>query len=186
MNIPNKNRSIKNLIEKNMIIEFNINSAKIPSFLKNLILSAQKIEDYMKRNDEPNISRHSRLEDLVLLYNKNILAIEIPIWDKALHITGHIDMILYNYNGEKPVIYLTDYKPNVKIGKSYDFVRYLPQVCMYGLLFKKLFNLNDNYEIKCLIFNKDNGWIFDADLIYKLREIIKWISIEMFLQENEG
>ena len=163
----------KNLIKKNLIIEYNTESKSIPLFLRNLIHSAGKIEDYMRENNEPNVLRHSRLEDLVLLNNKNVLAIEVPIWDNISYITGHIDIISYYHNSKKSGILIADYKPDVKVGKSYDFVSFLPQVCMYGLLFRKAFGLNNDYEIKCLIFNRECCWIFKPDLIYDLRKEIR-------------
>ncbi len=141
-------------------------------FLYGILESTAKIEDFMKENKELNKDRHERVESFLLLESDNVIAIEPPIWDKSTYITGHIDLVMHANSTPIPILFLSDYKPNT-LNRPSEMVRFLPQLCMYGLLMRKMLGFKKDFLIKCLMFNRNYVWIFDFDLIYKLPKIVE-------------
>ncbi|MFX1477154.1 MAG: hypothetical protein ACFFCI_03380 [Promethearchaeota archaeon] len=108
---------------------------------------------------------HEPLLTYLLFRSKlnNVIAKETFIWAKVDrkilevdYLTGHIDLIAVKEN----LIYIIDYKPNCK-----NFLKYMPQVGMYGLLLKKRIN-NPNIKVKCLMFNEKNSCLFDPTILF--------------------
>ena len=175
------------LLKRRSISEFNANTSdpSIPSCLIQMFDSINKIEDYMEKHGESNDERHNKLGQLILFDNKNTLAIEMPIWDRSTYITGHIDLILYD-TSDIPTILVVDYKPNIDLGQHYNFVKPIPQVCMYGLLLRKVLNFSNNFKIKCAIINRERGILFNPDLILDLPKIIeKYYNPTYFLRYTD-
>lgn len=90
----------------------------------------------------------------ILIKDESSIAIEVPIWKKFNNefITGHIDLVKI----ENATFKIVDYKPEGKFLKS------LPQVSMYGILFKSIFKIDD---LKCISFNKDKAWEYDPNIL---------------------
>ena len=74
---------------------------------------------------------------------------------------GHIDIIRVHKNG---TIRVEDYKPR-------EFFHSLPQVCIYGLVLKKMCDIK---KLKCVVFNQDGAWEFEPESL--LDEIIKYLN----------
>ena len=180
------------LKKKGLIVEFDEfdDNPNIPDTLKNLILTAREVEDKIENEiaslKESNLDknelkdrimnirsmRHDFVEYLSTKSNNNVIAAEVPVWDDSLFITGHIDILLFNDKMISKKIGIGDYKPDVEIGKSYNFLKSLPQVCMYALLLRKHLGF-DNIKTYCVSFNRKKGWIYKPDIIFKLPNIIK-------------
>jgi uncharacterized protein YerC len=111
------------------------------------------------------------------LYNKfpQIVAIETPVWNEPLQLTGHIDFLLFDKN----TLYVMDYKPEAADGKEYKFIQSIPQVSMYGKLIKKF--VPDDIDIKCVSFCKDSGWIYDPK---KIKDVLPTL-IEKYIKKPE-
>ena len=116
------------LVSNNLIVEFSnaLPCNNVPDFIRDLFFYANEIEDLMNKNGESNKFRHNRLEELMMLVNDNIIAIEPPVWDKSLLITGHIDFIFLIYINSKWTVFVTDYKPNVTLDKKCNFIKSFP------------------------------------------------------------
>ncbi len=99
---------------------------------------------------------HKAVLHHIINNDKNSVGIEIPIWlrNNSNMITGHIDLIRIDNDGTP---YVIDYKPE-------KFFHALPQVCIYGIVLKKMCNLE---KLKCAIFNKDIMWEFNPELMLK-------------------
>lgn len=151
------------LINKTFITEFDILNNKIPDFLKNLIISARKSEAEISQSCEKNELRHDYLENEIILNNSNILAVELPVYDESLLLLGHIDFLMVSVSKNKIIFYIIDYKPDVDIGKSFNFLTHIPQVCFYAFLLRKRLNFPD-VEFRCVLFNSECGWIFDPSI----------------------
>ncbi len=91
-----------------------------------------------------------------------ILASELLLWSEVdndkHYVTGHTDYLLYNPTDE--IFYLCDYKP-----EESSFLPVIPQVAMYGILFRKLLDLK-NDKVKCIVFDKYSSWEFDPSILY--------------------
>ena len=91
-----------------------------------------------------------------------ILASELLLWSEVEndkhYVTGHTDYLLYNPTNE--IFYLCDYKP-----EESSFLPVIPQVAMYGILFRKLLDLK-NDKVKCIVFDKYSSWEFDPSILY--------------------
>ena len=79
-------------------------------------------------------------------------------------ITGHIDLLLYDDNGNNLII--ADYKP-----EGY-FLRSLPQIAFYALILRRILNIED-LNVKCLSFNKDKAWIYKPEILKEINEEMK-------------
>lgn len=114
------------------------------------------------RNKKPG---HNPILKNILIKDENSLAIEVPIWKEFQDtcLTGHIDLIQL----ENKTLKVIDYKPEG------NFLISLPQVAMYGLLIKKIFNIND---LKCVSFNKEEAWEYDPLILVE--------DITSFLESN--
>ena len=91
-----------------------------------------------------------------------ILASELLLWSEVdndkHYVTGHTDYLLYNPTDE--IFYLCDYKP-----EESSFLPVIPQVAMYGILFRKLLDLK-NDKVKCIVFDKYSSWEFDPSILF--------------------
>lgn len=95
---------------------------------------------------------------------EGVVVIEAPVWSRFKDrtvISGHIDIIII----KDGVIYICDYKPNVKIPLSpdsnrYSFINSIPQIAAYAFILKKMFGYTD---IKCVTFNQDAACIYDPE-----------------------
>jgi hypothetical protein len=146
-----------------------LKSAFIRSFSKNLIRSgkiqyygsdsklpkyAQKVFKNYQINDIAGIPGHEPILKNILIKDKDAVAIEVPIWNRQENnvITGHIDLIQI----ENDVVKVIDYKPEG------NFLLSLPQVAMYGFLFKSKLNLK---RVRCISFNKQGAWEYDPNIL---------------------
>ena len=91
---------------------------------------------------------------VILIKDKDSIAIEVPIWSvsKDNHLTGHIDLIQIEDN----IIKIIDYKPEG------NFLFSLPQVATYGLLIKELIHVE---KINCISFNKNFAWEYNPEIL---------------------
>jgi len=113
---------------------------------------------------------HEVVLPYIINHDKNTVGIEIPVWLRNNNniITGHVDLIRIDKNGTPSII---DYKPE-------SFFHALPQVCIYGIVLKKMCNLE---KLKCAIFNKDRMWEFDPELMLeKINELLNSKSIDCY------
>ncbi len=156
------------LIEIGYIKEISLNSETLPSYFKEIFNKTELIENYMSNKEEPNRDRHERLERLLLNDVSNVFAIEPPVFNKSISIAGHIDFLSSSFENENFKIQINDYKPIDKI----EFVKYLPQLCMYGLLLNRILNIGDSDISECVIFNKQKAIIFKPNLIKDLPKIL--------------
>jgi len=113
---------------------------------------------------------HEVVLPYIINHDNNTVGIEIPVWLRNNNnmITGHVDLIRIDKNGTPSVI---DYKPE-------SFFHALPQVCIYGIVLKKMCNLA---KLKCVIFNKDRMWEFDPELMLeKVNKLLNSKSIDCY------
>jgi hypothetical protein len=138
------------------IIEPYEKSSKLLKLTKNVF------DSFEKRNKKPG---HNPILKNILIKDENSLAIEVPIWKEFQDtcLTGHIDLIQL----ENKTLKVIDYKPEG------NFLTSLPQVAMYGLLIKKIFDIND---LKCVSFNKEEAWEYDPNILVE--------DITSFLESN--
>jgi hypothetical protein len=138
----------KKLIRRG-IIETYDNNSKLLTFTKNVFDNFEE-----NRDTKPKKPGHNPILKNILIKDEDSLAIEIPIWKKFKDtcLTGHIDLIQLKNNTLKVI----DYKPEG------NFIISLPQVAMYGLLIKKIFEIDD---LKCVSFNKDEAWEYDPMIL---------------------
>ena len=135
---------------------------------------AQKVYESYKENQIFKKPGHDPVLKNILIKDKDAIAIEVPIWKKyneQAFLTGHIDLIQIKDNHVRVI----DYKPEGK------FLISLPQVSIYGLLFKKLIKLD---EVKCISFNKDEAWEYDPEIL--LTDINKYLTSKRISKEWEG
>ena len=142
---------------RNGIIEPYDRSSKLLKLTKNVFDNFDKF-----LNKKPG---HNPILKNILIKDENSLAIEVPIWKKFQDtcLTGHIDLIQL----ENKTLKVIDYKPEG------NFLISLPQVAMYGLLIKKIFDIND---LKCVSFNKEEAWEYDPIILVE--------DITTFLESN--
>ena len=137
-------RSFSKKLILNNVIQRSDGDSKLPNF-------AQSVYKSFRENQMNKTPGHEPILKNILIKDKDSIAIEIPIWIKNKHdnfITGHIDLIQIQGNSIKVI----DYKPEG------EFLFSLPQVATYGILIKKLLNLD---SIKCISFNKSISWEYD-------------------------
>lgn len=136
----------RKLIKEGKIQKFDSNS-KLPKF-------AKKVYEIYHVNQLNKSPGHETILKNILIKDKDSIAIEVPIWsvNRNKHITGHIDLIQIEDN----LIKIIDYKPEG------NFLFSLPQVATYGLLFKKLINIE---KLKCISFNKNFAWEYNPEIL---------------------
>jgi len=152
------------LLNGNSVIVDSINGQN----LSQMILDA---ESFYKNKDAvfsiTNNIKHYFLQRFAFKFKHrfdSILASELLLWSEVNdnqydinHITGHVDYLVYDPSCE--TFYLCDYKPD-----EISFLPIIPQVAMYGVLFKKLLDLK-SINVKCIVFNKKHSWEFDPFII---------------------
>ncbi|TKJ25279.1 MAG: hypothetical protein CEE42_07965 [Promethearchaeota archaeon Loki_b31] len=159
------------LIDDEFIKEVSLDSDDLPPYFKNLFNKTEIIERYMVESEELNRDRHDRLEKLLLNDLDNVFAIEPPVFNKSVSIAGHIDFLSFSFRTERFRLQISDYKP-VDAGREYEFVKSLPQLCMYALLLNRILNVTDSDLLECVMFNKHKAIIFKPNLIKVLPEIL--------------
>ena len=92
------------------------------------------------------------------------------------YLTGHIDLLFLLDN----TLIVADYKPSLLTKQSGKLVKKffhsLPQICLYGLLLKDLFDIND---IKCITFNQHKAWVYDpAQILKEIRKVCDVYNID--------
>lgn len=171
---------VKQFKSRGLIREFLFKSCEkinqnetINSFICSLMKYAQP--NLYKRDELSNFSllpTHEAVTENIIQNFINCIAIEVPIWhsiSKEFYLTGHPDVILlWNDN-----IIISDYKPSqlTNLGTlRRNLFHSLPQISIYGLLFKQQFNLKD---VKCISFNHYKAWIYEPEsLLYNLKKIL--------------
>lgn len=194
---------LQSLKKNGLIWEFDVKDDLYNyDFLKDFIITAKQVEinvdrkiielESKYRTEPENLKkevteirkkRHDYVEKKLIETNKFVIATEIPICDEMLYILGHIDILSFSKNRDSMDIGVIDYKPEVENGKSYDFIKTLPQVCMYALLLKKKLRFK-NIRLFCVSFNSEKGWIYNPDLVLKLPGIIKDYYDERYFNGN--
>ncbi len=108
-----------------------------------------------------------------MIEHSNAIVSELPVWKSVTNglCIGHIDLCLIHCD----TFYISDLKYN----KS-DAIRSLAQIIAYGMMIRdiisKMFDLN-SFKLKCLIFTKDDLWIFDPlSLRNKVIDFIKFAN----------
>jgi len=76
-------------------------------------------------------------------------------------------LLLYDPSDRNLVI--ADYKPEG------HFLRSLPQIASYGLMLKRIMNLE---QVKCISFRKEDAWIYDPEIVRT--------HLEKYVIENEN
>jgi len=152
----------KSLIRSGKIKRFDSNS-KLP-------LYAQRVFESYKESGFRGDPGHEPILKNILIKDKDSVAIEVPIWKEEENktITGHIDLIQIENNAVKVI----DYKPEGK------FLLSLPQVAMYGILFKSRLNIK---TVKCVSFNKEEVWEYDPKIL--LSEVKEYL-ISHYINER--
>ncbi len=142
-----------------------IRSGKIKRFDSNskLSLYAQRVFESYKESGFRGEPGHEPILKNILIKDKDSIAIEVPIWKEEENktITGHIDLIQI----ENDAVKVIDYKPEGK------FLLSLPQVAMYGFLFKSRLNIK---TVKCVSFNKEEVWEYDPKIL--LSEVKEYLN----------
>ena len=135
----------KKLIRRGIIESYN-NNSKLLKLTKNVF---DNFERFLSK--KPG---HNPILKNILIKDENSLAIEVPIWKEFQDtcLTGHIDLIQLKNESIKVI----DYKPEG------NFLISLPQVAMYGVLIKNIFNIDD---VKCVSFNKEEAWEYDPTIL---------------------
>jgi predicted transcriptional regulator len=159
------------LIDDKFIKEVSLDSDDLPPYFKHLFNKTELIESYMIESEEPNRDRHYRLEELLLNDIDNVFAVEPPVFNKSVSIAGHIDFLSFKLETEKFRLQINDYKP-VEAGREYEFVKFLPQLCMYALILNRTLNFTDSDLLECVMFNRYKAIIFKPNLIKFLPEIL--------------
>lgn len=122
-------------------------SSKLPMYVQRVFKNYKEIGFGGAPGHEPVLKN-------ILIKDKDSVAVEVPIWKKEENktITGHIDLIQI----ENDVVKVIDYKPEGR------FLLSLPQVGMYGFLFKSRLNIK---TVKCISFNKQEVWEYDPNIL---------------------
>jgi hypothetical protein len=94
--------------------------------------------------------KHSTILKNFLIKDARSIAIEVPLWENNLPITGHADLIQFHEG-----IIVADYKP------ENHFLISLPQVATYGVLLAKQFQL----PVKCISFSNKNAWEYSPNIL---------------------
>ncbi|MHA1283740.1 MAG: hypothetical protein ACTSQP_14675 [Promethearchaeota archaeon] len=152
---------------------------KIKIYDSNFILSqyVNCVFENFKKNNFSFKPGHAPILKNILIKDNSSIAIEIPIWTKInnSYLTGHIDLLQIKQNN----IFIIDYKPEG------NFLSSLPQVATYGLIIKKILNLNN---INCISFNRKEAWEYPPEILttdikyyllsigYKKREWEKYLD----------
>ncbi|MCK4797535.1 MAG: hypothetical protein KAT05_09150 [Spirochaetes bacterium] len=170
-------RISQNLIENLHIGHFQLVDAIdpiFPDYFYDLCREATDLyEEYQNQDSFHQKPSHDEVLTQILLKNDQAFAIETPVWtsrqmnldsyiqkEDDLHfnffrsITGHVDLLMFDDTDNSLVV--VDYKP-----EGY-FLRSIPQVAIYGLLLKRILRLT---HIKCISFSKDEGWIYDPEIL---------------------
>ncbi|MCK5347222.1 MAG: hypothetical protein KAR20_27625, partial [Candidatus Heimdallarchaeota archaeon] len=168
------------LVETGLVMEFSLedaNSLTINENLRNLPQLVQETyEEYAAKGYNNYKPSHDDVLSRILLKDLGALSIETPVWvqkqsnldlylkkgtaEELLSftfrrsITGHIDLLLYDPADQSLVI--ADYKPEG------HFLRSLPQIASYGLMLKRIMQLD---QVKCISFRKEDAWIYDPEII---------------------
>ena len=142
---------------------------------------------YQMQSNSSNSPGHDPILGKILEINEAALATEVSVWsttpeslrDGILEktpytcsarelFTGHIDLLLYDKEkvDEFHDIALRDQKP------ENGFLKSLPQVAIYGLMMKKILNID---RLKCMSFSRRKAWIYDPEIIRK--EIMEYIRM---------
>ncbi|MFO8019317.1 MAG: hypothetical protein R6U96_11820 [Promethearchaeia archaeon] len=142
-----------------------INSGKVKKFGSDHKLSkyAANVYQIYKKNKINKKPGHDPVLKHILIKDKCAIAIEVPIWKKFNNefLTGHIDLVQI----EQAAFKIVDYKPEG------HFLKSLPQVSMYGILFQSVFKVDN---LKCISFNKDKAWEYDPNiLLTDIRNFLK-------------
>jgi hypothetical protein len=175
-------------LNENTIHQINLSdTTKIPEFEwihDLLVITNDCFEEYDKNPIDSDKPTHDSVLTAILLKSNKALSIETPIWLKkqrtltefmnlevekykfsfSKSITGHIDLLLYDDNGNNLII--ADYKP-----EGY-FLRSLPQIVFYALILRRILNIED-LNVKCLSFNKDKAWIYKPEVLKEINEEMK-------------
>ncbi len=140
------NSFTKTLIKAGKIEAFN-SLSKFPLYVQNVYNSFKEQEISNKPGHDPVLKN-------ILIKDKDSIAIEVPVWKrlKNLSLTGHIDLIQIHKN----LVKVIDYKPEG------NFLVSLPQVAMYGLIFKDIFDIK---TLKCISFNINEAWEYNPEIL---------------------
>ncbi len=110
-------------------------------------------------------------------------ASEIPVWSMLKgneYCVGHIDLFLADEVISRNTLRSTLYIADLKADET-DIIRSLPQIVSYGVMLKNLiFKTSSDFkafDLKCIMFTKDEVWEFEPDsLKYELINFIKYAN----------
>ena len=114
---------------------------------------------------------HEPILQRIMTDLQNALSSEIPVWKSLVngqYYVGHVDLNLFSGN----ILFVVDLKED-----EVDILKSLPQIVTYGvvqkdLLLKKTSNLGA-IDFKCIIFTKEELWVFDPEVLQK--DIIEFV-----------
>ena len=123
---------------------------------------------------------HEPILKNIMIKLPNAMACENPVWERIennLYCVGHIDLNLVNNN----TLFIADLKDD-----ETDVIKSLLQVLSYGLMqkrlvFKKPSDFNA-FNLKCILFTKDEVWEFDPEILKS--EFIDFIKYVNSLREK--
>ncbi|MFX1574439.1 MAG: hypothetical protein ACFFB0_16995 [Promethearchaeota archaeon] len=156
-------RSFSKILIQNSKVKKLDSNSKLPKY-------TQTVYDNFFKENLNKIPGHDPILKYILINDNDSIAKEVPIWKKVndIYLTGHIDLIQIENN----VLKVIDYKPEG------NFLLSLPQVAMYGLLFKSIFKIKN---LRCISFNKNEAWEYDPNI---LKSDIKEYLISHGIQER--
>jgi len=157
---------------------YNYNELSDGLYKKLLDLVREVYDEF--RNKRLGRPWHEPILKNIMIKLPNAMACENPVWERIesnLYCVGHIDLNLVNNN----TLFIADLKDD-----ETDVIKSLLQVLSYGLMqkrlvFKKPSDFNA-FNIKCILFTKDEVWEFDPEILKS--EFIDFIKYVNSLREK--
>jgi hypothetical protein len=109
---------------------------------------------------------HDHVIQRTLLGCKDVVAVEVPVWAKDKSMTGHIDIIRVDKDGDgMPRITIADFKTEDEA----EFARFVPQVEAYArMLRSQLGEGGDGVLVECVLFNGDSSWRWEPGVLERI------------------
>ncbi|MFX1392638.1 MAG: hypothetical protein ACFFAH_03605 [Promethearchaeota archaeon] len=139
-----------------------------------LIDHARDVFAHFKKHKIGKTPDHLPVQNYIISNDIKAIAMEIPTWKEiqglGKYFIGHIDLLLL----ENDTLIVCDYKQEKR-----KIIKYLPQICAYGILLRERLNEYDNVrniKLKCIGFTKNIAIEFNPDVI--LSEIIQLVKTQ--------
>jgi len=157
---------------------YNYNELSDGLYKKLLDLVREVYDEF--RNKRLGRPWHEPILKNIMIKLPNAMVCENPVWKRIesnLYCIGHIDLNLVNNN----TLFIADLKDD-----ETDVIKSLLQILSYGLMqkrliFKKPSDFNA-FNLKCILFTKDEVWEFDPEILKS--EFIDFIKYVNSLREK--